>query len=139
MVRRLRYADPEAKDNQQDTVRKQTNMSARGQTRPCAHERSAFDTPPHFVHSWGTGTKCILHASRGKLSLFDVHGLGCGRRAMCGVAHVTHVMGHNMFMSTQVAALPPCSPPAAHPLDGPQDDDLWRFQSHIMVMCVAPR
>jgi hypothetical protein len=58
-----------------------------------------------------------------------------------GVARVAHVTGRDMFMSTQVAVLPPCSPslPAVRPLDGPQGEDGWRLKSSAMVTCAGPR
>jgi hypothetical protein len=51
-------------------------MSTCGQTQPRAHERGVFDTPPYFVHSRGTGTKCILHATRENFALFKGARLG---------------------------------------------------------------
>jgi hypothetical protein len=58
-------------------------MSVRGQTWPHVHERGAFDTPPHFVHSQGTGTKCILHATRGNLAF--IQGAWLGMQPACEV------------------------------------------------------
>jgi hypothetical protein len=58
-----------------------------------------------------------------------------------GVARVMRVMGCDMFMSTQVATLPPCSPslPAVRPLDGPQGEDGWRLKSSAAVTCAGLR
>ena len=43
----VRYADLGLKSNQRSTEGNRTNMSTRGQTRPHAHERSAFDNSSH--------------------------------------------------------------------------------------------
>jgi hypothetical protein len=64
VVRLLRYADPEAKDNQQGTVRKQTNMSAHGQTRPRAHERGAFDRMFSFKSGSVYGVNGSIYISK---------------------------------------------------------------------------
>jgi hypothetical protein len=66
-------------------------MSMCAQTQACAHECGAFNTPPHFAHSQDTEAKC--HATRGNLALFDMHGLGCGRRVRHGAARVTRDAG----------------------------------------------
>jgi hypothetical protein len=36
-------------------------MSACAQTWARMHKCIAFDTPPHFIHSQGTGMKCVSH------------------------------------------------------------------------------
>jgi len=138
----VRYADLGLKSNQQSTEGNRTNMSVRRQTRPRAHECSAFDTPPHFIHSQGTGMKCVSHGMGENFCFYsrDSAWDAAGVRGV-GVAHVTRVTGHDMFMSTQVAALPPCSPslPAVRPLDGPQGEDGWRLQICATVTCTGPR
>jgi hypothetical protein len=85
--------------------------------------------------------KCILHATRGTRLYLGGTAWDVASVQGVGVVCVVCVMGHDIFMLMQVAALPPCSPslPAMCPLDGPQGEDRWWLQSCAVVICMGLR